>query len=361
MHSFISNSRARAPKESSLTILLIASFVAIGLLGIFEWRLREAGFVPNVRDSMELWAAQRQRASRLGKRALILVGASRLQLAIDIDALRDATGLEPVQLAIDGSSNLPVLEDLANDSSVTGTILVSTNARLMLPISKPDRANEWIEFYNESFRGLYSPMLEARLKSLVMEYSALYSSAIPLNLVLSMVSGQRRTNPLYLITKENRERIADYQLVKMPEFYIARVLRHLGAWDNRLEIRTMGEFNQTAFSAVESLPTQDNSDYLSQLADVYTLVRQIEERGGKVGFLRMPTDKWVWEIDEKKYPRTEFWDLFASNCPALTFHFKDYAGLNEFNLPDGSHIDKRDKRRFTTNLAQILGQRLLQK
>ena len=34
-------------------------------------------------------------------------------------SLRRKTGLEPVQLAIDGSSFVPVLEDLANDPAIT--------------------------------------------------------------------------------------------------------------------------------------------------------------------------------------------------------------------------------------------------
>ena len=359
MHLSTSSSRARAPKERSILALLIAILVAVCLLWGIEWRLREAGLKPNVRDSVELWAAQRERASQLGKKALILVGGSRLQLAIDLDTLRNETGLEPVQLAIDGSSNLPVLEDLANDPSVTGTILVSTHARLLYPMPQPDRADEWVKSYNESYRGLYSPVIETRLKALVMEYSALYSSAIPKNLLPSILTGRSRINTQYLTTQKSRERDADYQLVKMPDFYIGRVIRHLGPLKRRLEMRTWGEFNQAVLSAVDNFQTSDNSEYLGRMAYVYKLTKQIEKRGVKIGFLRMPEDKLVWAIDEKRWPKEKFWDLFASNSTAPTFHFEDFARLAEFDLPDGSHLDKRDKQQFTKSLADILNKDFL--
>jgi hypothetical protein len=339
--------------------LLIAILVAVCLLGGIEWRLREAGFRPNVRDSVELWASQRARASQLGKKALILVGASRIQLAIDLDTLRSETGLEPVQLAIDGSSNLPVLEDLANDPSVTGTILVSTHAGLLIPKARPDRADEWVKSYNESYRGLYSPVIETHLKSSLMAYSALYSSALPFDLFPSVITGEYQKDQ-YLITERNRERDADHRLVKMPDFYATRVVLHLGGLDGRTGARNLDEFNQLVSSAIKALPQQDNSDYFKQLAYVYSLAGKIQERGGRVGFLRMPTDKWVWITDEKRYPRAMFWDLFAVGSPVPTFHFKDFARLAEHDLPDGSHIDKRDKRQFTRSLAEILNQDLLQ-
>jgi hypothetical protein len=311
--------------------LLIAILVAVCLLGGIEWRLREAGFRPNVRDSVELWASQRARASQLGN----------------------------VQLAIDGSSNLPVLEDLANDPSVTGTILVSTHAGLLIPKARPDRADEWVKSYNESYRGLYSPVIETHLKSSLMAYSALYSSALPFDLFPSVITGEYQKDQ-YLITERNRERDADHRLVKMPDFYATRVVLHLGGLDGRTGARNLDEFNQLVSSAIKALPQQDNSDYFKQLAYVYSLAGKIQERGGRVGFLRMPTDKWVWITDEKRYPRAMFWDLFAVGSPVPTFHFKDFARLAEHDLPDGSHIDKRDKRQFTRSLAEILNQDLLQ-
>src|SRR5262245_61597495 len=90
-----------------------------------ELRLAARGIQPTAADNARLWADQRSRASRLGDRALILVGDSRMHVGIDLDTLRKMTGLEPVQLAIDASSFVPVLGGLADDPRVTGTVVVS--------------------------------------------------------------------------------------------------------------------------------------------------------------------------------------------------------------------------------------------
>ena len=87
------------------------------------------GFRPTAVDDEPTWILQRHRASTLGPRALDPGG----RLA-DPDGRRrrrtacDVTGLEPVQLAIDGSSFTPVLKELAADPTITGTIIVSYQA-----------------------------------------------------------------------------------------------------------------------------------------------------------------------------------------------------------------------------------------
>jgi hypothetical protein len=57
-------------------------------------------------------------------------------------------------------------------------------------------------------------------------------------------------------------------------------------------------------------------DYPAKLDHVNDLVDRIQQRGGQVIFVRMPTDKLIWKFDNKSYPRDEFWDIFASNTSA---------------------------------------------
>ena len=102
-----------------MSILILALTVAA-----FEWELGRLGYVANASESDARWLHERARASQLGPRALILVGASRIQLGLDLEVLRKETGLEPVQLALDGSGGIPLLAGLARDPSIKGTSLV---------------------------------------------------------------------------------------------------------------------------------------------------------------------------------------------------------------------------------------------
>lgn len=340
-----------------MTIFLVSLFVGASVLGLIEWRLRQVGVVPSVQDSLELWSAQRTRVSSLGDRALVLVGASRMQLGMDLDTLQ-RTGLEPVQLAIDGTAYMPVLEDLASDPDVTGTILVSATASKLLLPEKNDAASEWVIAYNKHYRGLFSPALEARIRSYLSGQSSLYASSIPLDRLPAILSGRVNVTTGFK-TFHDRQQDADFSSLKMPEYYIFNVLERFGDRLERVKFKNLSEFNQYMIDVIARMPESYADDFPVRLDHVNGLVDRIQERGGQVIFVRMPTDKLIWEFDNKSYPRDDFWDVFASNTPATTVHFMDYAVLQEQDLPDGSHIDQRDKKRFTGNLVKVLNEAAL--
>ena len=122
--SSISSSSRPLPRAPWRGVLVGALAAWALFVGLMELELAHRGVAPTVPDSEALWIRQRAEASRLGERAVVLVGASRILLATDLDVLRAQSGLQPVQLAIDGSSFLPVLEGLAGDRAFRGSIIV---------------------------------------------------------------------------------------------------------------------------------------------------------------------------------------------------------------------------------------------
>lgn len=333
--------------------MLLGCLISVSLLVLAEIRLRSAGVIPSVHDSLELWSVQRTRASSLGDRALIIVGASRALLGIDHEMLRQKTGLEPVQLSIDGSGFLPVLEDLAIDPRVTGTVLVSATVDKITPVYRKDRAHEWVAAYNGNYRGLFSPTLEARIRAFLSEHIALYASPIPLHLLPPLLFQGYRLEVNH-ITYRDRRVDTDYTLVKMPEYYLKRVARHHGKLKAIHEFGNLQDYGTYLGNEVGKLQPENQADFLKGAGGVALLADTIHKRGGKVVLLRMPTGKLVWEIDRRRYPRERFWNRLSDIPNITTIHFQDYAGLQFMELPDGSHIDMRDKARFTGNLADIL-------
>jgi hypothetical protein len=87
------------------------------------------------------------------------------------------------------------------------------------------------------------------------------------------------------------------------------------------------------------------------------LVESIQKRGGKVIFARFPTSGEHRVLDERYYPRREYWDRFAARTPALAIHFDDVPALSRFELPDTSHLDSRDTPAFTEALIEELARR----
>lgn len=366
MPSSISSSDAaplsRSTPAGPWAVPLLAGMAALLLFVlIMEGRLALRGYVPTLADSAELWTSERARASALGERALILVGGSRIQLGADLEVLRRETGLEPVQLAIDGSNFMPVLADLAADPGVRGTVIVDFSEHLLLGSDANDRAPAMLRAWRTEgaappwtfagSEGRLARALHARLRS--------YADGAGPWLSLRTRLLRRDPVPQYLVTLPDRSRYADYARVPMPEFYFGRVMRHLGEYLTVPPRKTYVEVEAMLRRQIEAQPPwlDRSGDYLAGVMKMARLVADIRRRGGRVLVVRLPTSGLITLLDEQRFPRAAFWQEMARNVGAPTLHSADVPALREFHCPDGSHLDMRDRARFSSALVTALGLR----
>ena len=352
-----SSSDTRSLRYSPRYPFIAGCLLAFVVLALLEFGLRYNGMQPLNLDTKELWAAQRARASYLGKDGLILVGASRIQLDVDLRILEEVLQLTPVQLAIDGTSFLPVLENLAEDPRITGTIIVSLQTGAIRESKERFKSTEWVEFYNREYRNLLSPVIEKHLKSEVKSLSNIYSSGIPLHRLLEFALGFEAPPRYYLTTDTRRERDADYTMVRQPQFYLARAVRHLGRNVDMRGVFTLGQAIQRIRDEIP--PPRTSKIGKSNYTYINSLTKKLRKRGARVIFVRFPTSGLVWEIDQARLPKKYCWDQFAKYSIAPTIHFMDYPEL-QYQLADGSHLDKLQKQEFTGSLARIIRQKLSQ-
>ena len=95
-----------------------------------------------------------------------------------------------------------------------------------------------------------------------------------------------------------------------------------------------------------------------QLKSTERNAERIRARGGRVILVRFPTSGALWtSVDERFYPRAEYWDVFAARTGMHMLHFQDVPGLAGFDCPDGSHIDAKDRTAFTEALLDALDER----
>ena len=71
-------------------------------------------------------------------------------------------------------------------------------------------------------------------------------------------------------------------------------------------------------------------------------------------FVRLPSSTTSGELFERYMPRRLYWDKITEYTDAPTQHFIDNPDLQDLKLPDGSHIDKRDKSLLTRELLKNL-------
>jgi hypothetical protein len=328
-------------------------FIALALLAVLiaslEFRLEQLGYEPTIVDSPDRWSKERMRASSLGDRALIVIGASRIQLGLDMATMRRETGLEPVQLAVLGSSPVAVLAGLAADPTITGTIIVDYYGGF----SMNDTAVRYQKAYLERLRT--NPLLttgkdiETRLTRLLHDNLRSYADGeTPFSSFERAISGTPRR--LYLTTLPDRSRRADYSRVAMPAYYHASVMRSLGI---SLDTRTPG-LVQLLRQKVDSVEPLDDRQFLKEAVSVRDMVVTIRQRGGRVFFVKMPTGGMVEEIETRQFPREKFWVPFLALTGAPGIWTADFPEMAAFKTPDGAHLDFRDQRAFTRHLMRAL-------
>lgn len=341
MPSSISSSNARLPALRWGVVLGGATLIFLSFVGGLELRLALRGFQPTVLDTEARWIQQRARASALGARALILVGSSRIQLDADLDLLRSLTGLEPVQLAVDGGNFRPVLEGLSADAAVRGTVVVDFSDHLLTDTNQDGasyagqraiertKAGGALPDFDRTERWL-SDAWRQRLRSYA-------DGAQPLSSLIERILSARAEQ--YLVTLPDRSRLADFTKVDIPRHYLGRVLRILGP---------DGPASTDGLSGAELA-------YLTTSRTIAAQAAAIRKRGGRAFFVMLPKSGLIREIDDRRFPRALFWDRFTAEVRTPTVHFLDVAAWRHLDCPDGSHLDLRQREAFTRGLVDALG------
>lgn len=318
----------------SWIVALAITLLALGSLELF-WRSRE--HKPAIVDDQRLWSLQR---SKIGKTAkeIALLGSSRMQLDISLITLHElAPEHNIINLSIDNSCANAVLKDLADDTNFKGKVLCDITEECLLFGDYENGQKAFIAYYKNVFNinaKLNRIISNCLQENIVLIDPYLNLSKIIINIVLK---GELRP-PNYLITHEDRTRSADYSKID--------IVKHRA---KRIDII---KNNYQSF-----LPKISKEAFIQKAFELENAVEKIQNRGGRVVFIRFPVSNEHWDIDKEYFPREKYWDLFASITKAEVVHFKDVEGFARLQCPDTSHLDFRDTPEFTTLLFSELVKR----
>ena len=355
MPSFISSSDRSMSRDRQTKVILLGLVSGLLLIAAAENYIRFKGGESDVRDTAELWASQRARASSIGDNALILVGSSRIQLDLDLDILAASTGKRPVQLAIDGSPFIDVLENLANDRNLAGTVLVSTTLPKLAAGGNTQRVKKWINIYEKEYKNLWFPQKEQILKAKLQSVSALYANILPLDKLVPRLLEPEKLAKIYLKTLPSRERNADYSLVKMPDFYLQRVGRNLGYPLPSEAYESYESYQSSVIRIAMENHKEFNTDP-RRFNRINSAIKKLQKRGVVVVVARLPMSGLVEDIADIRFPK-DLWDKVVSDLDVISIDYRDYAQL-AYQLPDGSHLDITQKPDFTHKFSEVLMQEI---
>jgi len=313
------------------------------LLGAWEWHWRDFGVRPSINSTDGLWAIQRRRIDQGEGNATVIVASSRLFFDLQLDVWEKLDGTRPIQLAFEGTTPLPMLEDLAADPKFTGRILLGIAPEVFFGAygrhgkapkyardeSPSQRIGQWLSMHlvdpNLAF---YDPdfALPAVLKRLPWPDREGAPTRLDVR-KLSVTQADRNTHMW-----DKVENDADYRAL------MRRV------WEQNFTPRPDGPKPEDI--------AKKRDDQIERAAKAITTLRA---RGVKVLLVREPSGGPYLEFDERLFPRATSWDVLVAKTGVPGIHFQDYPELNrDWNLPEWSHLSYEDAKKYTAALHAVV-------
>lgn len=308
----------------------LSLFMASVSLGEACWRA--LGYRPSAVDSPALWKYWFERAVQGGPNTITLIGASRIQAGISTSRMRERIpGHQIVQLGkYGGDSPVEVLRALAMDRRFSGLVVCDMLEPFLI-------REGW-----ESQRELCESTATIR-EQLLAYQRAWVADLFAINNVESGIAVSAR-------------QLVDRGECPPPRYTRLRADRSLELdFSRMLGLKEFRERNavgfQVEYETAEHPSPQELDDECRELDE---LVRRIQDRGGQVVFVRMPSSGARLAIEDQYHPKSAYWDRFASKSSAICIHWTEIEGASALACPDDSHLDFRDAIRFTDQLIEVL-------
>jgi hypothetical protein len=310
---------------------LLALSLAISLTWWFEHTTRAHGQRPSVVDDPVAWSLARRTVDG-DRRVVAFVGTSRMALGYSPEAFAEAAPeRRGIQLAINGSPALGVLEDLANDDQFRGIAVVDI---LEWDVGVFDAFTSAQPYVKRSHALWRAPgaLVNRSIASLIQERLATLAVG-GRQLIISLVGKHHWPAPTWTVSDRERTTRADYSLADPKDLQAKR------------EWRVVDFF--------KAIPTADA--WLATLErDVEPLVKRIRSHGGDVVIVHMPISGVFAQDFDQGFPRNQYWDVFAARTAAHVIHFRDIPSMATLACPDEMHLDQRDQATFTRGLVDAL-------
>lgn len=306
--------------------------ICLSTLGSYEFYLKNKGFSASIENNNDLWSWYREKVSNT-KNSLVIVGASRSQLDLSMNYLRDNfLNYTVTQLSVNGHYPLATLKALADDASFNGIVIASINAQALEPVYFDMQQPQNHYYLNNAT--LYKS-LDAFLTAKIQSNLRLLHPLLGLRQVVEYYDVNKKFQSAFYTTAHLDQSVsANYSLTNVENLY-----------NHFVHSKKQNYLNQPP---TEPVKWAENINLLIQYNQA------IVDRGGQVVLVRFPTYKGHWELDEAYYPRELYWDKIEENTDLLTVHFKDVEGLDQFDSPDSSHLDQKDSQQFTQLLFDEL-------
>lgn len=325
-----------------LVIMLALLFV---LLVVVEIKARRDNYRVNYYPpTTDLWVSQWLELDDLPDDQLVVIGASRMQFGVIINEWQRITGVKPQMLAFPGSPPGPVLTKLAERESFKGTVLCG----FAPPFSFCHEDSPSHERMENNFKALEPNRYSISHHLSLAAHDVLKPNFKCLN--------SFAYSPVLLA-------YSNFPIANREGTIIPAIFPFAGSLDRELQFRFADNVksimkqdivDQIQASTRKVIGHYGPADLDRLISDYKRDVSAIESRGGKVIFVRPPSDGLYLAFEEEHYSRERFYDRIVSETGCTGIHFQDYAELKDFLCLEDSHLDVEDGLEYTRRLIKIL-------
>jgi hypothetical protein len=327
-------------KSAVLTLVIVVAVVAF-----WEISLRRSGVTLTYDDGPTLWSNKRAMVYEPKDKAVVFIGSSRIKYDLDIPTWDKITGIHAIQLAVEGSSPRPALEDLANDPNFKGRLIVDVTEGLFFSNAPPNNEtpNKYVKYFHDE-----TPAQKASFflsKPLESQFVFLDTDYFSLNGQLDALEIPSRPGVFMMPTFP-----IDFSCTT---FDRQEYMTSTFATDANQCKKVMGNWQFFA-SLSKGAPPMSEKELNSIFESVKKATDKIKARGGEVLFVRTPSSGPYLQGENGAFPREKYWDklLTITNCPGI--HFLDYPTIDHFVCPEFSHLTRPDAIAFTKHFIEIL-------
>ena len=300
---------------SKLSFLIACAF---SIFFLISWELywRAQGYIPSMNDSKELWAEKRALIEDVDDDQVVILGSSRAHFNFQLEEWEEATGNRPIMLAADGKSPGPMFEDIVENTTFNGILLVGCTPGLFFSPKDSTggwhQAKGWVDYYHDR---TYAQILNQKVSYLTDPYLAMitgddWDTDITLKHLVNRIPLKGRVEgypwfPIFNYINQDRNVTMLDKVVTDTAYagIIQRIWTHRPVKVKFREVRT----NVIGFYK--------------------NLVDKFEERGGQVIFVRNPSHMKFREQEKIRNPRELYWDKLIDTTGAPGYHFEDYEEL----------------------------------
>jgi hypothetical protein len=326
-------------------ILLAALVMTALMLGAWEWHWRSFGVEPSLANSDALWATQRRRIDHgEGDGATVLIGSSRMLFDLQLPVWQKLSGTRPIQLALEGTSPMFALEDLADDPNFR-------NGRLLVGVA-PDIFFSGFAYRADVLRYFHKQSPSQRIGQwLSMHFVEPFLAFDDPDFALPTVLERQNWWPVRAGMHPRKD--VRKLMVVVDEDRASHI------WDKLEEDPAYAALAQSIWAQHFALRPGDSPAALQKGADeqidhAAKAVAKLRKRNVEVIFVRTPSAQKYLAFEDKVFPRAKTWDMLLAKTGAPGVHFQDHPELQGFWLPEWSHLAAGDAVRFTQALYAIV-------